>query len=276
MDSKKIKKIVQEGYGKIARQERSGCGCGGGCCGSPSADTASRKIGYSGEDLASVPEGANLGLGCGNPVALASIREGETVLDLGSGAGFDSFLAAARTGEHGRVIGVDMTPDMIARARKNAEKSGYANVEFRLGEIDSLPVEDGSVDLVISNCVINLAPDKGRVFSEAFRVLKPGGRLMVSDIVVLEDLPELIRSSAEGYVGCISGALHKDEYLDIINKAGFTSVTVHGETPFPLDCVAGDPVVQEAVGDPAALADLLKKYGSSIVSIQVGGIKPAR
>jgi len=273
MDSKKIKKIVQEGYGKIARQERSGCGCGGGCCGS--ADAAG-KIGYSGEDLASVPEGANLGLGCGNPVALASIHEGETVLDLGSGAGFDSFLAAARVGDSGRVIGVDMTPDMIARARKNAEKSGYANVEFRPGEIDCLPVEDNSVDLVISNCVINLAPDKSKVFSEAFRVLKPGGRLMVSDIVVLKELPELIRNSAEGYVACISGALAKDEYLNSIRKAGFSDITVHGEMPFPLDDLAGDPVVQAAVGDPAVLAALLKKYDGAVVSMQVGAMRPVR
>ncbi len=194
-------------------------GCSSGtksCCGSGSISTAreiSKNIGYSDADIDAVPEGANLGLGCGNPVALASLKEGETVLDLGSGAGFDSFLAAERVGTEGKVIGVDMTPDMLDKARENARKGNYKNVEFRLGEIENLPVADNAVDVIISNCVINLAPDKKRVFDEAFRVLKPGGRLMVSDIVLTKELPAALKNSIEAYVGCVAGASKKDDYL---------------------------------------------------------------
>jgi arsenite methyltransferase len=171
-----------------------------------------------------VPEGANLGLGCGNPVALATLKKGETVLDLGSGAGFDAFLSANRVGKTGRVIGVDMTPEMMETACENAKKGGYKNVEFRLGDIESLPVDDNSIDVIISNCVINLSPDKPKVFKEAFRALKPGGRLMVSDIVLLKELPASLKESAEAYVGCVAGASKKDEYLKMIKDAGFKSV----------------------------------------------------
>jgi len=197
--------------------------------------TVSKAIGYTDEELASAPEGANLGLGCGNPTALASLVEGETVLDLGSGAGFDCFLAAQKVGDTGKVIGVDMTPEMIEKARKNAQMSNCANVEFRLGEIENLPVADNSVDVIISNCVINLSPDKERVFRDAFRVLKPGGRLMVSDIVLLKALPDFIRESVAAYVGCIAGAMLKDDYLAAIGKAGFQDVKILEETVFPVD-----------------------------------------
>ena len=220
MKDEKIKQVVREGYAKIARQDSSCCGPVSTCGSAGPQETISKKIGYTDEELKTVPEGANLGLGCGNPVALASLREGETILDLGSGAGFDCFLAADKVGESGQVIGVDMTPEMIERARENARKGNYGNVEFRLGEIENLPVDDNSFDAVISNCVINLAPDKSRVFTEAFRVLKPGGRLMVSDIVLLKELPDFIKNSIEAYIGCLSGAIMRDEYIGAIEAAG--------------------------------------------------------
>ena len=210
MKETEVKKSVREGYAKIAQQESSCCNNESSCCGSTDlARNISQNIGYSDEEMNAVPEGANLGLGCGNPTALASLKEGETVLDLGSGAGFDCFLAANQVGEKGRVIGVDMTPEMIIKARENAEKGGYDTVEFRLGEIENLPAADNSADVIISNCVINLAPDKSRVFRDAYRVLKPGGRLMVSDIVLTKELPEAIKNSITAYVGCVSGAMLK-------------------------------------------------------------------
>jgi ubiquinone/menaquinone biosynthesis C-methylase UbiE len=185
--------------------------------------------------LSAVPEGANLGLGCGNPVAIASLKEGEVVLDLGSGAGFDCFLAANAVGDKGKVIGVDMTPEMLELARENAVKGGYENVEFRLGEIENLPVGDSSVDIVISNCVINLSPEKEKVFAEAFRVLKPGGRVMVSDMVLLRELPEEVLNSSEAYVGCIAGAVLKDKYVEAMKQAGFTDIKIISETVFPIE-----------------------------------------
>jgi len=213
MRKEETKKALREGYAKVAKQDRSCCVPVNSCCGSTDlAQNISKSIGYTEEELKAVPEGANLGLGCGNPVALASLREGETVLDLGSGAGFDCFLAAGKVGENGKVIGVDMTPEMLEKARENARKGNYANVEFRLGEIENLPAANNSVDVVISNCVINLAPDKRKVFTEAFRVLKPGGRLMISDMVLLKELPDFIKNSIEAYIGCLSGAIMRDEY----------------------------------------------------------------
>ncbi len=229
MKDDEVRKGVREGYARIATQEISCCGTAqeGSCCGQQS--TRSREVGYSGEELGAIPEGANLGLGCGNPIALASLKEGEVVLDLGSGGGIDCFLAANAVGENGRIIGVDMTAEMIEKARENAGKGGYTNVEFRLGEIENLPVADNSVDAVISNCVINLSPDKGRVFSEAYRALKSGGRMMVSDIVLLKELPESLKSSIEAYVGCVAGASKKEDYLAKIAAAGFRDVKVVSE-----------------------------------------------
>ena len=221
MDEQQIRQAVRSRYGSIAEGDSAGCGDAGdaakgsACC-SGSAPEISEKIGYSTADLEAVPEGANLGLGCGNPVALASLTAGETVVDLGSGAGFDCLLAAARVGDGGRVIGVDMTAAMIDKARHNARNGDAGNVEFRLGEIENLPVADDTADAVISNCVINLSTDKPRVFAESLRVLKPGGRLMVSDVVLARTLPDEVRQSVEAYVGCVAGALVKEEYLAAI------------------------------------------------------------
>jgi arsenite methyltransferase len=218
---KEVKKTVKQAYAKIAEEsaaDSSCCSCG---CGDPSASAEiSKSIGYSDEELRVVPE-ANLGLGCGNPTALGRLKEGDVVLDLGSGAGFDSFLAAKKVGASGKVIGVDMTEEMVNKAKLIAAKYGYANVEFRLGDIENLPVESGSVDVVISNCVINLAPDKARVFSEAYRVLRSGGRMHVSDIVLLKELSDKQKNDSELLCGCVAGALLKDDYVREIEQAGF-------------------------------------------------------
>ena len=269
-----LKVLVKKSYGDIAKKGGSCCPSSGSCCGAAPAEDISKNIGYSDEDLRSVPLGANLGLGCGNPIALASLKDGETVLDLGSGAGFDSFLAAGKVGEMGRVIGVDMTAEMIDRARENAARGNYGNVEFRMGEIEELPVADTSVDVVISNCVINLVPDKNKAFKEAFRVLRPGGRLMVSDIVLLRRLPDKIMKSIAAYVGCISGAAIKELYLQAIKSAGFDDVTVIDESAFPLDCMTNDitgQAVFQSFGDDA---EQIKKIEDSISSIKVRAIKP--
>jgi len=236
-DADKIKKIVKDGYAKALSRETSCCSSGSCCGGVTRAKDVSKKVGYSDDELSAVPEGANLGFGCGNPVALASLREGDVVLDLGSGAGFDAFLAAQRVGKAGRVIGVDMTPGMVAKAKENAKKGNYSNVDFRLGEIEKLPVEDNSIDVIISNCVINLSPDKETVFKETFRALKPGGRLMVSDLVLAKELPEFIKQSVEAYIGCLAGAIKKDEYLKSITAAGFQEVKVIGQSNYPVDAM---------------------------------------
>jgi SAM-dependent methyltransferase len=240
---KDMRKKVQERYGQIAASAGSCCGpAKAGCCSTaPSATELSAEVGYSVSELAMIPEGANLGLGCGNPVALASLRPGETVLDLGSGGGIDCFLAASKVGPEGRVIGVDMTAEMIHLARENARKSDLKNVEFRLGEIEHLPLADGSVDAAISNCVINLSTDKERVFCEIFRVLKAGGRMMVSDIVLDGELPVKVKDSVAAYTGCIGGALKRDEYLAAIAKAGFTRVEIVAEDRVPVDLWADFP-----------------------------------
>lgn len=236
----KIKKMVRKGYAK-AIEKNAGCCSSGSCCGNVSEPKEiSKKVGYSDTDINAAPEGANLGFGCGNPVAFTAIQEGDVVLDLGSGAGFDVFLAAQKVGETGRVIGVDMTSEMIAKAKENARKGDYANVEFRLGEIEALPVEDRSVDLIISNCVINLSPEKEKVFKEAFRVLRSGGKLMVSDLVLTRDLPKDLKESVDAYVGCLAGAVKKNEYLGYIASAGFQNVKVISEAGYPVDAMFED------------------------------------
>ena len=274
MKQEEIKKVVRDGYAKIAKNAGTCCLPSASCCGNEnSVEKISRGIGYSPEDMKSAPEGANLGLGCGNPVALASLREGETVIDLGSGAGFDCFLAAHKVGESGRVIGVDMTPEMLDKARENARKGGYRNVEFRLGEIEHLPVADNAGDIIISNCVINLSPDKAKVFQEAFRILKPGGRLMVSDIVLLQELPAALKNSIEAYVGCLAGAVMKEDYIDAIRGAGFQDVKIIDETLFPVKEMVSHPVAKDAPVSSDTLMDVAEQLTASIASIKVYAVK---
>ena len=235
MDQKQadeIRQNVRESYAQVAEASNTGdcCGTESSCCG-VSDDAAinalvSTRLGYSDNDLENVPQGADMGLGCGNPRAIASIKSGETILDLGSGGGFDCFLAAAETGESGHVIGIDMTPSMISKARDNAVKGKYTQVEFRLGEIEHLPVANDSVDVIISNCVINLSPDKQQVFSEAFRVLKPGGRLAISDVVASTELPEEIRNDLALYSGCMAGASQISELQGILESNGFEQISI--------------------------------------------------
>ena len=220
MESSEKKEVIKKKYGEIAMAGGSCC-CSSACCGDSSVVDISKSIGYTGDQILSVPD-ANLGLGCGNPTAFAELKPGDIVLDLGSGAGFDCFLAAQRVGSSGKVIGVDMTPEMIEKAQANARKYGYLNVEFRYGDIEALPVDDSSVDVIISNCVINLAPDKEKVFREAFRVLKPEGRMYVSDMVLLAELPEDLKNDIDLLAGCVAGAILKEEYLRLLKKAGFS------------------------------------------------------
>ncbi|RJQ21735.1 MAG: methyltransferase domain-containing protein [Nitrospiraceae bacterium] len=261
-----IKKIVRESYGRIAREQK-GCGCG--TCG-PDAKEFAKGIGYSVKELSAAPDDANLGLGCGNPAALAGLKKGETVLDLGAGAGFDCFIAAKSVGKTGKVIGVDMTPEMIEKARENARKGKFSNVDFRLGEIENLPVEDNSVNVVISNCVINLSPDKGRVFREVRRALKRGGRIAISDIALRKALPLKMRKSIEAYVGCVGGAVLIDEYKRSVESAGFKDVKLTvKETSACIAADTNDPIGR-ALMDGLGRGESLEDY---IVSVYVEGRK---
>jgi len=225
-----VRQHVRNRYKKIVIDSKPSTSCCSSspqvtsCCGTP--DEVSSKLGYTDKDLQNVPSGSNLGLGCGNPQAIASIKKGEIVLDLGSGAGFDAFLASKQVGESGKVYGVDMTPEMISRARQNAQNNGYENVEFRLGEIEHLPILNDSIDVIISNCVINLSPDKQQVFNEAFRVLKPGGRLAISDVVMTADLPIEFKSDLDSLASCVSGASTINEVVTFLQKSGFQNIVV--------------------------------------------------
>jgi SAM-dependent methyltransferase len=271
MDDHDIRRSVRDNYAQVA--VKSGSCCGPSSCCRPGAEREqSLRLGYSEEDLAALPEGANLGLGCGNPVAISSLQEGETVLDLGSGAGIDCFIAAARVGSSGRVIGVDMTPEMLDKARANASKSKHDNIEFRLGELEHLPVADGEVNVVISNCVINLVPDKSRAFGEAYRALAPGGRLAVSDIVLLAPLPEKIAESVAAYTGCIAGALLKDDYLSSIRAAGFDKVEVIEEIPAAE--MIGDAFDAGTLEPLGLTKDDIADAAASVVSVKVSAVKP--
>ncbi|RPH96508.1 methyltransferase domain-containing protein [candidate division KSB1 bacterium] len=260
MPTEDIRIVVRDRYGKAAEQGGMCCGTTSCCGGAMDVDAISKQIGYQAEDLANLPEGTNLGLGCGNPLEHANVKSGETVLDLGSGGGLDCFLAARAVGPSGHVIGVDMTPQMLAKARGNAVKTGFTNVDFRLGEIEHLPVADNSVDLIISNCVINLSPDKPQVFCEALRVLKPGGRMMVSDLVLRKPLSEKLKSSVEAYVGCVAGASLKEDYLALMRTAGFSSVEIVQEHTYDvgLDFVGKD-LAEEAI--------------AAVVSVKVRAVK---
>ena len=245
------RQALRSAYGEVARADTAGesCGNAAGCCGT-SDDVAisqliSTRLGYSESDLAAVPDGADMGLGCGNPKAIAALKSGETVLDLGSGGGFDCFLAASEVGDSGRVIGVDMTPDMLSKARSNAAKGGYGNVEFRLGEIEHLPVADATVDVIISNCVINLSADKPQVFREANRVLRPGGRLAIADVVATADLPDEIRNDPTLVAGCMGNASRIEALLEIMAAAGFADVRIAPKDEsreFMRDWAPGKPV----------------------------------
>jgi len=247
-----VKEFVKERYGRVAEERSSCCGCGP--CKADTIEQA-KSIGYSEEELENIPESAIMGLGCGNPTALASLKEGERVLDLGAGAGIDVFLAANRVGEKGYVIGVDMTEEMIKRGEESARRNGYSNVEFRLGEIEDLPIEDESIDVVISNCVINLSPDKLKTFQETYRVLKPGGRMMISDLVTEGRLPEEIRKDFAAWAGCIGGALEKNEYIETIRKAGFKKVRI---------------VAQNTYSE----VDMAEELAGKITSVRVEAYKP--
>lgn len=258
----KIKSEIRRRYAAIA-QSAGSCGCSPGCC-QPSAGPlpdASARIGYSPEELSAAPEGADLGLGCGNPQTMAELNEGETVIDLGCGGGFDCFLAARRVGPAGRVIGVDMTEEMIAKARANAAAGGFSNCEFRVGEIEDLPVADETADWILSNCVINLSPDKPRVFAEAFRVLRPGGRLAVSDVVAVEPIPEGIKADLQAHGGCLAGCATVPETEAMLEAAGFTEIRVR--------------VIEESSG---FIKDWFPGSGAErlVRSARIEAVKPAR
>lgn len=267
---KELQELVRQAYGSIARngpgEADAGCGCG---CGPGNTELA-KLLGYTDAQLAAAPAPANLGLGCGNPTAIAGLKEGEVVLDLGSGAGFDCFLAAGKVGPMGRVIGVDMTPEMIEQANKNAVDSGYANVEFRRGEIERLPVANDAVDVVISNCVINLSADKPRAFGELARVLKPGGRIAIADIALLKELPPALARSAGAYVGCVSGAIAVADYRAMVVDAGLIDVKV--ETAAVSACVDQDTrdPIGRAILDSLAAGETIADF---ITSVYVTGSK---
>lgn len=259
-----IKSLVRARYGVIAESAARGCGCAPACCDEGALDM----IGDAYADVTGYVAEADLGLGCGLPTGHARIRAGDVVLDLGSGAGIDAFVARQSVGEAGRVIGVDMTEGMIARARNNAAKLGYGNVEFRLGEIEHLPVEDDTVDVVISNCVLNLVPDKARAFAETLRVLRPGGHFCVSDVIATGALPEGIRKAAALYVGCVAGAIPEPEYLALIRAAGFAGVRIVERKPIHLP----DEVLRDHLSEPELIS--YRSSGVDLLSVTVLGTKP--
>jgi SAM-dependent methyltransferase len=263
-DANELREMVREGYTRVAERASREPGSA-----LPHAEQLGRQIGYGDEELEAVPEGANLGVGCGNPTAIDRLRSGEVVVDLGSGAGMDAFLAARQVGPTGRVIGIDMTDAMLEKARENARKGGYTNVEFRKSFIEALPLEDESVDTILSNCVINLSPEKDKVFREAYRVLRPGGRLMVSDVVLERLLPEEIMQSVDAYIGCVGGASLRSVYLQTIRDAGFSEVRVDREASFSNAISLDDPQVREAMDRLGVTLEQVKDFLASVTSLHV-------
>lgn len=277
MDIEQLQKNVKSGYADIVKRstKKSFLPNIFQCCDQKEIATEiGKKIGYSDEELKNVPEDANLGIGCGNPTALVSIKKGETILDLGSGAGFDCFLAARQTGETGKVIGVDITPEMVVQAKKNAEKGKYKNVEFKVGEIENLPIKSESIDLIISNCVINLSNQKELVFKEAFRVAKPNGRMMISDIILLNDLPDYVKNSVEGHIACLAGAVRKEDYINAIKKAGFENITIDKQSRFPIELMLNDPIAEKIVRENNLSEKEISAIANSIVSVSISATKP--
>lgn len=277
MNHEQIKNNVKSGYADILKRntKKSFIPNIFQCCNPKEiAADIGKKIGYSEEELQDVPKDANLGIGCGNPTALASIKKGETILDLGSGAGFDCFLASKQTGETGKVIGVDITPEMVKQAKKNAAKGNYKNVEFKIGEIEHLPIEKESIDLIISNCVINLSSQKEQVFKEAFRVAKPNGRIMISDIILLNDLPEYVMNSVEGHLACLAGAVKKEDYINAISSAGFTEITIDKQSTFPIELMLNDPIAEKIVRENRLTHEDISAIANSIASITISAVKP--
>jgi SAM-dependent methyltransferase len=274
MKEKEIKRAVKEGYARIAKQATSYYSSQEGSGYFDNLEEICKRIGYSEEDISAAPPESNLGLGCGNPVALAAIKEGERVLDMGSGAGFDCFLASSLVGGSGQVIGVDITSEMVDKARANARKGGYENIDFRQGDLENMPVADSYVDVVISNCVINLVPNKRLVFKEAFRVLKSGGRLAISDVVLTRELPDFVKNSTKAYIGCLAGAIMKQEYLEIITNVGFTDVSVAAESRVPVQSLLCESSGSAAIEMPQFSPEQQKEIAESVLSIKVNARKP--
>jgi arsenite methyltransferase len=278
MDTRIIKEAVQDSYGAMAKQRAGGMLTKLFACCDPNtlAKKVSQKVGYSTQQIQDVPENANMGLGCGNPLALASIKPGDTVLDLGSGAGFDCFLAAPLVGTRGRVIGLDLTDEMLALARQNKKRGDYEQVEFIKGDIEDIPLPDASVDLVISNCVINLSTAKSRVFQEAYRVLRPDGEMSISDIVLLGELPAFIRNSVEGHIACLAGAEKWENYVSYAREAGFKKVKIESKTSFPLELVLTDPIAQKIIRANDLSEQQIKEVAALISSVSLRATKSKR
>ena len=272
MDKNQIQKNVKQGYAKIVKRSNklklvpSFLKC---CDVNNVIKDISQSIGYSEDDMKHAPEDSNLGIGCGNPIGIASIQKGQTILDLGSGAGFDCFLAARETGESGKVIGIDMTPEMVMQARKNAKKGNYKNVEFIIGEIENLPIENDSIDLIISNCVNNLSNQKAQVFREAFRVLKQNGSILFSDIVLQKELPDYVKYTVEGHIACLAGAIRKEDYIFGLEQAGFSGIQIKKLSHFPIELMLNDPIAQKIVSENQLTEIEISEIVNSIASISI-------